>query len=474
MRSLIPFLALAFLPAMSIAGNSDPVVMTVAGTDVRQSEFEYFLNRNRDTDSNASVMDYAEMYVNFKLKVQAAIDAGVDTTAQFLSEYAEYRDMQAAGFMLDSVFLEETAKASYEESVKEIGPDGLSYVNIISIAPSNDSPAEYERCIGLADSIYSLLMDGADFPSLAGRYSNDNYAAQRGEVGWMSRNQLPDVIWEAVSALEPGQISRPFFHEGVSVIVWVSARRQLGSYEENRDEIYKWMDSKREIMRQAMLNRAMQYSEQYGWGIGNQDSALYFMVDSLEYFNQEFGNIAREYHDGLLLFESSNVNVWDKALNDDEGMGKFFEQNRKMFRFNEPCFKGMVFFCTAEDVFHQIEKAVDGLPVNEWADTIITFNREQSQVRAMRGNKETGIFEKGSNVYVDKLVFGEGSFEPMKGFPYAGVIGKVLKEPETMEDVASTVAQAYQDSLEQEWISKLRSQYKYKINKKVLKKLNTK
>jgi len=472
MKNLIPLLTLALLPSVSMADNSDPVVMTVAGTDVCQSEFAYFLERNRDAQDPATVLEYAQMYVNLKLKVQAAIDAGVDTTSQFMNEYAEYRDMQATGFMLDSAYLEDRAKRSYEQSLKDVGPDGLFLVNILSITPEDESPAEFERCVTLMDSIHTLLVNGADFRDLAGRYSNDNYAAHGGEAGWFSRNQLPTEIWTVLTGLELGKSSNPFFSEGAIVIVAAGAQRDLGTYEENRKDIYNWMSSRNDIMGQAMKSKAMEYSEQYGWGFQNADSAMYFMIDSLENYNTDFRNIAREYHDGLLLFESSNTNVWDKALNDDEGMKQFFEQNRKLFRFKEPCFKGMVFFCTNEDVFHQIEKAVSGMPVGEWTDTVVSFNRNTSQVRAMRGSKETGIFQKGSNVYVDKIVFGEGSFEPMKGFPYANVIGKVLKEPETIDDVMSTVGQKYQDYLEDEWIRKLRSQYKYTINKKVLKKLN--
>ena len=45
----------------------------------------------------------------------------------------------------------------------------------------------------------------------------------------------------------------------------------------------------------------------------------------------EFGNLMREYYEGLLFFEVSTREVWDKALADEEGLNRFFEKNRKKY-----------------------------------------------------------------------------------------------------------------------------------------------
>ena len=90
----------------------------------------------------------------------------------------------------------------------------------------------------------------------------------------------------------------------------------------------------------------------------------------------------------------------------------------------------------------------------------------------MRGSAESGIFKKGQNPYVDKLVFGEGEFEPMKNFPYVNVIGRILKQPENMTDVSAQVAEDYQNYLEKLWVDSLRKKYSYSINRKALKKVN--
>ena len=69
--------------------------MTVNGYDVSKSEFEYFFEKNNleNNISKKTVREYADLYLNFKLKVQAAIDEGLDKSESFINEYRMYRDM---------------------------------------------------------------------------------------------------------------------------------------------------------------------------------------------------------------------------------------------------------------------------------------------------------------------------------------------------------------------------------------------
>lgn len=70
------------------AQTNDPIVMTIAGTPVPRSEFEYSYNKN-NTDGvidKKSVDEYVDLFVNYKLKVQAALDARIDTTTAYLTD----------------------------------------------------------------------------------------------------------------------------------------------------------------------------------------------------------------------------------------------------------------------------------------------------------------------------------------------------------------------------------------------------
>lgn len=62
----------------------------------------------------------------------------------------------------------------------------------------------------LADSLYHLLLEGADFAELAKEFSSDEESQKMGgELGWYPVEQMTPEIKEGVKDLEVGQVSRP-------------------------------------------------------------------------------------------------------------------------------------------------------------------------------------------------------------------------------------------------------------------------
>lgn len=473
MRKLLSVIISIVMSLPCLAKTDNQVIMTVDGVEVLKPEFEYFLKKNFEGESisKKELKKYAELFLDFKLKVRAAEDAGMDQTDSFLEEFRSYRNLQAEEYMVDSLFLEEQAKSTFKASCDEIGPDGLAYMCLIAIEPEDNTPAAFDKTYALLDSIYGCLKNGQDFGPLAQKYSQDVSAPRGGQAGWMSRKQLPAVLGDSLFSLSPGSFSRPFPVENIMVIVSCIGRRELGTYGDNRDGIYKWMREESDIYSEAMRRKANAYSEKYGWGV-KDDVAVIYMDSLLETIVPEFANISREYHDGLLLFEISNQLVWEKAANDSIGLMAYYESHKQDLWKDCDRFKGMVFFCKNENVYHDIEAAVAGLPIEKWSDTIVTFNRGKANVRVMRSSSQSGIFEKGQNAYVDNLVFGEGTIEPMQNYPYVNVIGKRLSQPESYKDATSIVVEEYQAAIEKEWLNQLRNKYKYKIYKKALNKVS--
>lgn len=473
MRRILIGIFSVLLCTPAFTQTDDPVVMRVNGYDVSKSEFEYFFKKNRTDEpvTKKTLQEYTDLYLNFKLKVQAAIDEGMDKSESFLEEYKTYRDMQAEDYLIDKAFLEQRAKETYERAGMGIGPEGLADISVISCMPGRGAGETEEECLNYLKAVYDRIVAGDDFEALAREYSNDRAAASGGALGWVTRGQIPDDVADIVFSLEPRQCSEPFISNGTAFIVKVNNRREYGTYAQNRSEIYEWMREQDDIYPEAKRRKANEYAARLDWPFRN-DTAVAYLDSLLEEVNPDFANISREYHDGLLLFDISSREVWEKASNDIEGMEAYFKSNVKKYKFDEPCFKGMVFFCINEDVFREVEGAVRDLYIDDWIDTLVSYNREKIQVRVMTGSGETGIFKKGQNAYVDKLVFGEGEYDPMPNFPYVNVIGKVLSKPENMNDVIGQVSEDYQNYLEKEWVKSLRKKYKYSINRKALKQVN--
>ena len=451
--------------------QDNPVVMTVNGYDVSQSEFEYFFWKNNEDSvvSKKIIRQYADLYLNFKLKVQAAIDEGLDQTESFLSEYQMCREMQAEDFVMDKDFLDQVARSSFEQSEAAIGEQGLVHLYVMSIQPDYNADEDAEQSFEKMQSVYDRLKAGESFQSLARQYSTDDLAPNGGEAGWISRSQLPEDVAQIVFSLHDGEFSQPFISEGISFIVMVDKHRKLGTFEENMHDIYEWL-AQSGAYDEAKRRRANEYAERLGW-TERDDEAVARLDSSLDEVEPEFGNLAREYHDGLLVFDISNREIWERVSNHPEELESYYESHRKQFKFKKPGFRGMVLFCRSEEDFRNIKPVLDRTDISEWVDSILVYNTDVIRIRVMRGTSETGLFHQGQNEYVDKIVFGKGEYKPMEGFPYVNVIGNVVKQPDSINDVAGDVAESYQKYLEEEWIKRLKTKYDYKINKKVLNKV---
>src|SRR5574344_2976989 len=95
-KTISVLIAMLLNGSMVFAQSVDPVIMTVNGKPLLRSEFEYSYNKN-NTDGvidRKSVDEYVDLFVNYKLKVAAALEARMDTLYAFKKEFAQYRDQQ--------------------------------------------------------------------------------------------------------------------------------------------------------------------------------------------------------------------------------------------------------------------------------------------------------------------------------------------------------------------------------------------
>ncbi len=116
-------LASMLLCAVMAQAQDDPTIMTINGQKVSRSEFEYSYNKN-NTDGvidKKSVDEYVDLFVNYKLKVQAALDAKMDTLPSFKKEFRGYRDQQIRPSFVTDDDVEAEAKLVYENTKKQIG-----------------------------------------------------------------------------------------------------------------------------------------------------------------------------------------------------------------------------------------------------------------------------------------------------------------------------------------------------------------
>ena len=172
----------AILAAMLLAGTTayaqtnDPVIMTVNGEPVTRSEFEYSYNKNNSEGviDKKTVEEYVDLFINYKLKVAAALDAKLDTLTSFKEEFATYRDQQVRPSFVEDADVTAEAMRIYNETKEHIGPQGLIMpAHILLRLPQKAPAAAQEKAKVRIDSIYNALKAGADFAEMAKKLSQD-------------------------------------------------------------------------------------------------------------------------------------------------------------------------------------------------------------------------------------------------------------------------------------------------------------
>ena len=468
-------LSALWLVAFAVHAQSDPVVMTVNGIPVTRSEFEYSYNKNNGEGviDKKTVEEYAELFVNYKLKVAAALDEHLDTLSSFKDEFAMYRDQQVRPTIVTDAEILDEARKAYNRAKESIGAKGLIRpAHIFFRLSTKATQHEQELVRQRADSVYRALQAGADFAALAAKVSQDpRSAAREGNLGWMQPGQTFVEFEEAAYALQPGQFSRPVLTPEGYHIILVKERKQLEPFEELKDMIVRSFEQ--QGLRDAIADMKVQQRIEQSGGTLTGQQVMQARADSLAAVDSEMKYLIQEYHDGLLLYEISNREVWERAEKDETGLRAWFDAHKKDYAWQEPHYKGIAYHVKTKADVKAVKRSIKKVPFEQWAEVLrTTFNADS----VIRIRVEKGIFKAGDNGTIDRLVFKlkQTTFDAENAdYPIEAVYGKKQKKyPDDYTDVRGQVVADYQQMLELEWVKSLRQRYPVQINQEILKTVN--
>ena len=190
---------------------------------------------------------------------------------------------------------------------------------------------------------------------------------------------------------------------------------------------------------------------------------------ALESKHPDFRNLMQEYRDGILLFEVSNREVWEKAASDTIGLEQYFEANKSEYAWEEPHWKGNVVLVKDAKDKKKMQKQVSKMNPED-AIKYLLDNYNVGDVSYIKIEK--GLFKKGKNAYVDEIEFKTGKAELPEGYQDFFLVGKLLPEgPESYTDVRGLVITDYQNQLENDWVEYLNKKYSVQIYQNVIDKL---
>ncbi len=189
-------------------------------------------------------------------------------------------------------------------------------------------------------------------------------------------------------------------------------------------------------------------------------------IERLSETNSDYRDLIKEYRDGILLFEVSNRNVWERAAKDTEGLEKFFEANRSKYSWSKPHYKGYVIFATSDSISNSAQAWLQANPIA--GEQLVSKLREQF---GRNIKVERVLAEKGENNIIDNIAFDgpKPDLTRNKWAFYFDYLGKVIDQPEEARDVKGAASGDYQQLLEKQWLDELRAKYPVKVNEAVLK-----
>lgn len=453
--------------------QADAVLMRINGKPITRGEFEYNYNKNNAEGvlDKKNVDEYTELFINYKLKVEAALDAKLDTMAGFRNEFRTYRDQQIQPLLVPQAQMEQECRSYYDRMKANLqGKDVILPAHIFLRIKQDASEEDVARVKARMDSVYQALVDGADFAELAKTISQDKTSATKGgTLSWIGPNQTLKEFEDVAYSLSKDEYSEPFLSTVGYHIVKLLDRKELETYEELKPSITRYLESR------GLSNRLVAMTlDSIAAESGNEKSVEQILDEETARLcaeNAALKYLIQEYHDGLLLYEICNREVWIPAAKDTLGMESYFKKNKKKYAWNKPRYSGMIYYCRNEKDVKAVKKALKRVKPEQWtAEVRKQFNQDSVTVRM-----EKRLFQQGENRNVDILGLKtkKGKLEPMEGFPYVGIIGKRLKKgPKEWTDVSAEVVTDYQRQCENEFVAELRQKYKVEVDKDVLKTVN--
>ncbi len=308
-----------------------------------------------------------------------------------------------------------------------------------------------------------------NFADEARKLSDDKGSAVRGgDLGWFGKGLMVAPFEKQAFSMEKGTISEPFESNFGWHIIYLQGRRGMQPLDTVYDQLLQQVkrDERFKEADRAFLNETR---AEYNLPEGMSDAEVRQYADEhLEEKYADLRHLVQEYHDGILLFDVSLTEVWDKAGKDTAGLTEFFAKNKKNYTWEKPHFKGYLVYCKNKNT----AKAARSIIKNANPDSIDSYLNHRLNIDSVTYVKFShGLWEQGQNAAVDKYGFKQKKTECAvdEEFPIVFCVGKVLKAPEAYEDERGKVVTDYQDYLEKEWVRSLREKYEVKIDQEVLK-----
>jgi peptidyl-prolyl cis-trans isomerase C len=200
-------LALTLFASLPLrAEDANPVLVKVNGAEIRQSDVKL---AEEELGPSLAQMDPATkkenvlaFLIDMKIVAKAAEDKKIEDRPDFKARLAFTRNRLLMDNLLategKAAATDEAMKKVYDEAAKQIAGEQEVHARHILVETEDEAKA-----------IEAELKKGTDFAELAKTKSKDPGAADGGDLGFFTKDQMVPEFSAVAFALEPGKISDP-------------------------------------------------------------------------------------------------------------------------------------------------------------------------------------------------------------------------------------------------------------------------
>lgn len=239
-KILLFFGILIFSIQLTFSQENNPVLLTINGEKIIKSDFlaVYKKNNNKsETIDSKAIEEYLELFINFKLKVNEAVESGYDTIKTFVDELSGYRKQLTQPYLTDRDANELLLKEAYDRMQWDLRASHL----LIKL-PANATPKDTLEAFNKIMSIRKRILKGESFEKLAEEFSDDPSSrdmpaskdrpmmkGNKGDLGFFTVLDMVYPFETAAYNTKVGEISIPVRTAfGYHIIKVVDRRKAMG------------------------------------------------------------------------------------------------------------------------------------------------------------------------------------------------------------------------------------------------------
>jgi len=186
-----------------------------------------------------------------------------------------------------------------------------------------------------------------------------------------------------------------------------------------------------------------------------------FEKTQLETKHPDFKALMKEYRDGILLFEISDQNIWTKAIKDTAGLKEFYSSNRDTWKWPNRI-SGTIFISESKKTINKVKSLK--LKKSLSNDSIMTILNTGNLFNLKYENKIIDDFKKYNLAFEDLEKGFNGPFNHQKKWVLIYIEDKLPQRNKELKEAEGIIVSAYQNYLENQWLSSLKEKHKISIN----------